>query len=456
MLKLLRKKYNNLISDQKFSEILTGSVYVLLARVSTAVIGMITIIIIARYYGAEITGILAMVDSFLFLTTIFTVMGINTSILRLIPEHIVKFSPTSAFNVYRKSQCFVIVVSVICGGIFFSTSGLIADFFFSKPHLSKFFSWAAFFVVFFSIMTLNIQAVRGLKLIRTFAFIQLLPSISKLLILLFLTVFFFDPYNPIYALLASYGIVALISATIMQIEFKKRIAPNDIISDMPLKDIISISFPMVMTATMSFFTGQIGVFFLGIFRSETEVGYFSIAVKLATLTTFVLNAINSMAAPKFSELFHNGNMEELFYMAKKSTKLIFWTTTPVLISLIIFGKLILKFLFGPEFITAYSSMVFLVIGQFVNSLSGSTSYFMNMTGNHKEFRNIVMGAAAINVGISLILIPSFGIIGAACAGMICIIFWNIGTLIFIKLKYCQSIGYIPLKLNLSRWVGKFL
>jgi O-antigen/teichoic acid export membrane protein len=443
MVSFFTRKLHNLTSDKKFYEILTGSAWALGAQVISTVLAMITSIIIARLYGAEVMGIVAMITSFLMLTTIFTVLGTNTSILRMIPEHIAKFSAASAFKVYRKTQNFVVGVSVITGGLFFFASNLIADKIFSKPHLSFLFALAAVFVIFVSLMNLNTQAVRGLHLIRTFAFMQLLPSLSRFLILIVITLFFFHQYNPVYALFASFMFTALMGALIMHREFKKKIGPEDAINDMSMKSILTISLPMLMTTTMTFIIGQTGVIMLGMFRSESEVGYYAIAVKLAMLTVFVLQAVNSMAAPRFSELFHGGNMDELFYVAQKSAKLIFWTTTPILVILVLLGKPLLGLLFGREFVVAYGALVLLVIGQFVNAVSGSIGYFMNMTGHQKVFRNIIFCAAVLNVCLNLALIPHFGINGAAFAGMISLAFWNIVTLFYVKMRYGKIIGYLP-------------
>ena len=60
-----------------------------------------------------------------------------------------------------------------------------------------------------------------------------------------------------------------------------------------------------------------------------------------------------MAAPKFSELFHYQKIDELFYVAKKSAKLIFWTTSPIIIFLIVMGKPVLSLLYGNDFVAAY-------------------------------------------------------------------------------------------------------
>ena len=149
--RILKQKLRNLISDQRFSEILTGSAWVLSARVAATVIGLVVNIIVARFYGAKVVGIVAVIQSFLILTSIFTVLGTKTSLLRLIPEHLVKYSPTSAFKVYRKAQWMVIAVSLMTSTLFFFAAELIANRVFSKPHLSFYFAIAAIFVVFKSL-----------------------------------------------------------------------------------------------------------------------------------------------------------------------------------------------------------------------------------------------------------------------------------------------------------------
>lgn len=443
MTDFLRRKLSNLISDKRFSEILTGSVWSLSANIIATCLAMISSIFIARVYGAEIMGILALVNSFIMLATIFTVLGTKTSILRLIPEHIKKYSITSAFRAYRKTQYLVAGVSVLTGGLLFLSAGWIANTIFSKSRLSSFFALAACFVVAKSIMDLNTSAVRGLHLNRVFAFMLLLPDLSKLIILFAATYLFFNQNIPVYALLASWLITALAGVVIMQYAFKRRMTTNGIIEDLPARNILSISLPMLMTTSMAFIIGKSGVVILGIFRPEAEVGYYSTAVMLASLTSFVFETINSVSASKFSELYHSDKMDELFHVAKKSAKLMFWAAAPTLLLLIVLGKPIMTLLYGQNFAVAYPSLLILAMGQFVNAVTGSTGMFMNMTGHHVALRNIMAGTAVINVTLNLLLTPSFGMIGAALAGMLSIAFWNIYALVFIKRKHGRTVGYLP-------------
>ena len=443
MVKFIKNKFHNLISDKSFSEILTGSVWALSARIIATVLGLAFSIIVARLYGAGVVGILAVINSFLMLATIFTVLGTSTSILRLIPEHLVKYSPTSAFKVYRKTQYMVIGISVITAILFFFSANLIADKVFSKPHLSYYFALASVFIVFQSIMKLNTEAVRGLRLIKLFALMQFLPQMFNLLFLIIVGLILPGKDVPVYAVLFGFTMTGIVGWFIMEFVFKKRMKPDDKVYPMPGRTILSISLPMLMTASMMFLIGQTGVLMLGMFRTEAEVGYYAIAVKLATLTTFVLSAVNSMAGPKFSELFYTNKMDYLFHVAKKSAKLIFVTTTPILLCLLILGKLILGFVFGKEFSVAYPALLLLVIGQFVNSISGSSGTFLNMTGHQQIFRNIVIIAASLNMGLNLWLIPWLGINGAAISAMASLCFWNITTLIYMKIKFGRTTGYFP-------------
>jgi len=441
MLNFIKRKYTNLSSDTKFSEIFTGSIWALSARILATGLGLVSSIIVARFYGAEVMGILAVINSFLMVATIFTVLGTKTSILRLIPEHLVKYSPTSAFKLYRKTQYMVIGASLITGTLFFFAANLIADKVFSKPQMSFYFALSAVFVVFKSLMLLNTQAVRGLSLIRVFAFMQILPQAFNLILLVLFGLLLSTKNVPVYAMLGGFALTGILGWVIMEHAFKNKMAPQDRVQPMTAGEILAISLPMLMTATMVFVIGQTGVIMIGMFRSEAEVGYYAIAVKLASLTTFILQAINSMAAPKFSELFHSGNIDELFYVAKKSAKLIFWTTTPILVGFVFFGKPLINIMFGHEFVVAYPALLLLVLGQFVHSISGATGLFMNMTGNQSVFRNILLIAALTNIGLNVLLIPKLGIHGAAVAAMVSIVLWNFSTLVYIKSKFGKTTAY---------------
>ncbi|OQX62929.1 MAG: hypothetical protein B5M56_04720, partial [Desulfococcus sp. 4484_241] len=65
MIRFLKRKYHNVVSDDRFSEILTGSAWALSAQVIATALGLAFSVLVARLYGAKVVGIVAVINSFL-------------------------------------------------------------------------------------------------------------------------------------------------------------------------------------------------------------------------------------------------------------------------------------------------------------------------------------------------------------------------------------------------------
>jgi O-antigen/teichoic acid export membrane protein len=438
-----RSRIGSLFADRSFGEILSGSIYAVSGRGLAAGLGLLSSLIVARLYGAEVMGVLALIDSLLLMTVVVTGLGTTTSILRLIPEHTSKYSPTSAFRVYRKTEYLVTVTSAIAAGALFLASDALAARLFGRPDLAFLFALAAPFVVVKALVALNTHAVRGLVLIRTFGLMQALPVGGTLLVLAVATLAFDNRNIPVYAYLAGPAITAVASMWIVERTFRRRMGPTDVVHPTAIRSIVAVSVPMLMSMAMTSVIGDAAVILLGMYRTQAEVGYYAMAFKLAGLTGFLLMAINAIAAPKFSQLFHAGQTDEALRVARKSTRLIFWTTAPALLTLIVLGRPVLALLFGKEFTSAYLAMVILAVSQFMSSVSGSTAIFLNMTGQERILRNIMLAAAALSVVLNLALIPWFGIEGAAVARLVTVVCWNGCALRYIKVRFGRTIGYFP-------------
>ncbi len=441
MLKKIEKLKKILVKDPNFYEVLRGSVFTIISRVLSVVLSLLASIIVARFYGAKETGILAIVQTLMTILCIFAVFGINISILRMIPEHIAKYSLESAFYVFKKIIYIVVILSAVIGilVIFFSEKTFV---FLNYDQIIKYALPIGCLLVFRALTDVSTQVLRSLKLMKLFSFMLFFPNLSFLILLVGFLIFSRNEGDPVYSQLFSWIVAALIGMLFIYKYFLENTNKGVSFSKVSNKEILLLSYPMLMTASLTFFMSQVGILILGIYENKSVVGYYSIAVKLSVLTSFILQAINTMAAPKFSELYFSGKKDDLLSLAKKSSKLIFWSTLPILIGLVLFGKFVLS-LYGPEFIFGYIPMLILIIGQFFNSISGPTGHFMNMTGSHHAFKNIVIVSAFVNISSCFILIPKYGEYGAALATSLTLILWNISSLVYIKNKYKKSIIYVP-------------
>ncbi|MFN6946479.1 MAG: flippase [Cytophagaceae bacterium] len=452
----LTQKFKSNLKDKHFGEVLKGSIFSFIARGSAGLIALTIQVLVIRLYGTDILGITELINSFLMVAIIIPLLGTNVSILRFIPEYTAKGHSEVAFRIYRRLLYFVITSSIFFILIVTLNSNFVAEVIFKKPQYTIFFLVAGFFIPFRVLYEYTLSVTRGFKLIKTFALFQALPLFCNLLVLGLLTIFYYHGFNPIYALFSGFFLASVAGIYVSELRFRSlshNKNPQSTSSDSPiayepsaippLKNLLMVSTPMFLITAMGYINNQIGVLLLGGMKSEREIAYYAVAAKLATLIHFVLQAINSMIAPKFAELYHSGMMKELKRVIHKSTKLIFYSTAPILTGLLIFGRLVLKIFYGEEFIIAYTPLLILIVGQFVNTISGSVGYFLTMTGNEKTVSLIISASSLINIITAYLLIPLYGINGAAIASSLCLIIWNLLMVVVIRLRYGIMFIYMP-------------
>jgi O-antigen/teichoic acid export membrane protein len=152
---------------------------------------------------------------------------------------------------------------------------------------------------------------------------------------------------------------------------------------------------------------------------------------LASQMVFLgLSAINVIAAPMISELYWHDRHAELRRLVRLAALGVVATAFPAVILLVVFGRPILR-LFGPAFVTGYAALVILCCGQLINALAGSVGFLMTMTGHQKQAAVIVAVTATLNVALNLLLIPPYGMAGAAAATAVTTAAWNLAMLAYV-------------------------
>jgi O-antigen/teichoic acid export membrane protein len=189
----------------------------------------------------------------------------------------------------------------------------------------------------------------------------------------------------------------------------------------------------MLIAGMNFVMTWTDTVVLGVYRSADEVGIYVAAMRLATLVSFILWAGNSILAPKYATLYSNDRIDELQSLVLTITRFMAFLAAFPLIVFLLFASQLLS-IFGPEFVFGETSLIVLSIGQFVNTAVGSVGYLLMMTGNEWTFNNIFFAGVILNLILNILLVPSFGIAGAAVATTTSMVIWNISAMIATRMK----------------------
>ena len=198
---------------------------------------------------------------------------------------------------------------------------------------------------------------------------------------------------------------------------------------------------MAVSSLGFFLLLSIDIIILKKYADYAQVAYYATAVKLVLIVSTVLNTINALFATNLAHQYQLNDTGALKALLKRASRLIFILSLPPLLILLIFPEFILSF-FGESYTQAQNALRVLALGYLVSSISGMAAIYLNMTGRARQFQYILLIAVLINLVLNLILIPSYGIEGAAIASGIAIAFCNICVGVYVyrtdKLKVFLS------------------
>jgi O-antigen/teichoic acid export membrane protein len=75
-----------------------------------------------------------------------------------------------------------------------------------------------------------------------------------------------------------------------------------------------------------------------------------------------------------------------------------------------------------------------MVGQGITAAFGSTPIYLNMTGRQVLCQYILLGAVLVDLILNVVLVPIYGMLGAAIAFTVCSIFWILSAAIIIYKK----------------------
>lgn len=432
MITKLKDKFSK---DIHFEELLKGSSVAFVFKIAGMGFGYIFTLFIARWYGAETMGLYALSLTMLNIFVTIGVFGFDNALVKFVADYNSNNKLYLVKEVYTKVLCITIPLALLLSVILYLGADFFANNIFKKEHLTLFLQITAFGVLPFVLLRINATLFRGLKQIKLFSFFDSLGvMVFSLIGLVIVSKLFGQMDNSIVIIVQATSITLLMFLSFISVKRHTDISQTISKYMLKYKNILKVSFPMLLTSSMALVMGWTDILMLGMFRTEAEVGVYSVVVKLAGLTSITLMAINSIAAPKFSEFYSSGDMEGLKNMAQSSTKMIFFSSLPIIIVLMLFPKFILG-IFGSEFVIGVTALWILMAGQLVNAMTGSVGYILIMTGKEKLFQNIIMSTSVLNIMLNYILVQRYGLNGVAISTAISLALLNLIPFYYVKYKY---------------------
>jgi len=191
------------------------------------------------------------------------------------------------------------------------------------------------------------------------------------------------------------------------------------------------SWPIMLSGVMTMISMRIDQVMLGEMIGQSEVGVYSVAVRLTETWFFIPMTICSSTFPAIMNSWAKD--KELFYkQIQKLYNLMAFIGLCLAIPVTIFSGLIIKLLYGAAYYKSgplLSVLIWTVV--IMNLASARTLYLISMNWTRVLFITLSFGSL-LNIVLNYFLIPRYGAMGAAIATCISYWFASLGSCFLFK------------------------
>lgn len=385
--------------------------WILAGKIVQMILSLAVNMLVARYLGPTNHGIINYVYSFVLFFTTFCTLGLNHVIIKELVE-----SPDNEGEILGSALFMRLFSSIISMGLLV----VIIYIFNQNDTTILLIAFLQSFTLLFSALDVTVYWYQAKLKSKTSTIVQtiayIIMSIYKV------SLVFFKKSLPWFAfsIALDYMIVAFMLLIIYYHDKGKKL----VFSKPVAKKMIYQSYPFIIAGLMISIYGQIDKIMLRHMLDFSAVGLYSAAITITGLWFFIPSAIIDSARPIILEA--KLNSQNLY--EKRLTQLyasLIYLSLAFGIIITVLGKYIVYFLYGKDFLGATDALV-ISIWYCAFSLMGSANNIYLLTEGKTRFAQwICVIGALINILLNALMIPLWGIKGAAIATLLTQIITNL-------------------------------
>lgn len=164
---------------------------------------------------------------------------------------------------------------------------------------------------------------------------------------------------------------------------------------------------------------ELNVVIVGVLLDDAQVGIFYIAFRIAFLIGFGLVAVDQATLPYASKCYALADLAGMERRLRHAGMLKIAGTVGTFLVLALFGSQILGlFGDGEEYRSGYTPMLWLAGLLLLRALAGPVAELLSIVGQHNQAAVLAGITVVLTVGLDLILVPGYGIAGAAVSAFV--------------------------------------
>ncbi|MFB6199735.1 MAG: flippase [Candidatus Nanohaloarchaea archaeon] len=398
--------------EEALSKVGVGSAAIMAGFAIGTVLQYLIKVVLARFLGPESYGVFVQGLALVQAAAIISLFGLHMSLPRFLSYYRGREKENLIGETAGTAVSIVIPSAVIVSSILYLSSGRISSAIFSEPALVRPLQLFALSVVPISLFYLAVGFIRGRQNARYKVYLDdlLFPGLE----LVFILVFFGLGYGvegAVYAYLIASLVVMAASYW-----FYRELSDSDLaVSIGTAKKLLLFSWPLFILTVLTMASKWIDVLMMGWLKESVQVGVYEVAFAVAGSLGLFLSSLSYMFLPVISELYGEEEVGEILGLYRTSTRWILMPVLPLVAGMLIFPSEILHVLFGESYVAGALALAILSLGYLFHVAVGPAGNILLASGKTRLLTLGMLSLTAVDVVLNLLLIPRYGMVGAAVA-----------------------------------------
>ncbi len=354
---------------------------------------------LARYFGPSVYGIYGLIITILFWFEVFVNNGIPYAVSKFVPSH-----KKRAYSILWTGGRMQFVMAVFVFTISFFSAPYIAKIY-KNTALTSYLRIASIDILIYGFYHLLASFQNGLQKYRNQAFIYISYVVTKLFFVIILVTLLDSLYGAVIA-----NIVGSVIGFMVGYLFLTDKKPKTSYKKRELVDFAKyvVFYFIVVSLLLS-----LDIWIVNYYLSTVDSGYYFAASAIAQVPYFVFLGISATLLPALSAQLSKGNVAKSEIIIKDSLKYFLLFSLPLALLISIYSEDIAVFIYSEDFVNCGSILNILVWGVILISFLYILTNIINADHRPKTSLIIVFFSVVFDFTLNVILIPKWGVLGAA-------------------------------------------
>lgn len=427
------------LRDQAIRDIVSGAGVIYVGLILQMAIAFLAQVLVARYLSVGDFGGITTGTAILNIGAILGTLGLSEGLTRYLP----RINDDEKVSLVRVAFVVTVPVSLVLGIVCTLGAPYIASEIFGDASVTTSIRIFGAGIPFASVLMLAVGGIRGQEVPRYRVYLKnlLQPSVRFSLVIISV-VYGLGQSGFALSYVIPYAVVGGIGIILLQ-QTLPSYSPDRITQDR-ISELWKYSLPMTVSKAASFVYRSADIFIILYFIGSEGVGSYGVAYAAARLVLLFNTAFNFLGAPIASRL---ESEEGVRGMVDSHQPLIRWlviASATVLFPFVIFPSEFIGFVYRPRYTAGANALAVLALGFAVHNVLGTQGNLLRGLGESRVLAINGIIAAVTNVVLNIVLIPQYGITGAASATVMSYLLMD--CLMTIELRWKANVSIISFRI----------